>query len=255
MENSPEPSLKRKHAIITGGGTGIGAAIADALNELGARITLMGRRIEPLDDKAQSLQNAQAISMDVGDETSVANAFVAAGDFDILINNAGFAQSAPLSETSLEHWQQSIAVNLTGVFLCSKIAVVTLKKKTYGRIINIASTAGIKGYAYVSAYCAAKHGVIGFTKSLAREIARSAITVNAICPGYTETTILSETIENIVQKTACSADQARKQLLADNPQQRFVQPHQIGAVAAMLCMPENDSINGQAIIVDGGETV
>ena len=254
MEHSSELPLNKKHAIITGGGTGIGAAIADALDELGVRVTLMGRRIEPLNSKLQTLQNAQAICTDVSDESSVANAFAEAGDFDILINNAGLAQSAPLSRTSLEHWQQSIAVNLTGVFLCSKIAVTTMKNKAYGRIINIASTAGVKGYAYVSAYCAAKHGVIGFTKSLAKEIAHSTITVNAVCPGYTETAILSDTIENIVQKTACSAEQARAQLLADNPQKRFVQPHQIGAVAAMLCMPSSDSINGQAIVVDGGET-
>jgi len=255
MENSTELPLKQKHAIITGGGTGIGAAIADALDELGARITLMGRRIEPLRNTAQTLQNAQAISVDVSDESSVTNAFSEAGDFDILINNAGLAQSAPLQRTSLEHWQQSIAVNLTGVFLCSKVAVVAMKNKPYGRIINIASTAGVKGYAYVSAYCAAKHGVIGFTKSLAKEIAQSGITVNAICPGYTETAILSDTIENIVQKTGCSTEQARKQLLADNPQKRFVQPQQIGALAAMLCMTGSNSINGQAIIVDGGETV
>ena len=254
MENSSELPLNNKHAIITGGGTGIGAAIADALDKLGARVTLMGRRAEPLHNTAQTLQNAQVIRVDVSDESSVAKAFAEAGDFDILINNAGLAKSAPLSRTTLEHWQQSIAVNLTGVFLCSKVAVGVMKNKPYARIVNIASTAGVKGYAYVSAYCAAKHGVIGFTKSLAKEIAHSAITVNAVCPGYTETAILSNTIENIVQKTACTPDQARDQLLADNPQKRFIQPHQIGAVAAMLCMTSSDSINGQAIVVDGGET-
>jgi NAD(P)-dependent dehydrogenase (short-subunit alcohol dehydrogenase family) len=214
----------------------------------------MGRRIEPLQAKAATLGNGHAISVDVADESGVTAAFSAAGDFDILINNAGLAQSAPINKTSYEHWQQTINVNLGGVFLCSKIAVADMKSRDYGRIINIASTAGVKGYAYVSAYCAAKHGVIGFTKSLAKEVARSSITVNAICPGYTETAILSDTIENIVRKTGCSEEQAREQLLADNPQNRFVQPNQIAAVTAMLCMDSSNSINGQAIVVDGGET-
>ena len=246
--------LKNKHVIITGGGTGIGAAIADTLDKLGARISLMGRRIQPIQDKAKTLNDAQAISVDVSDQQSVEAAFAKAGDFDILINNAGFAQSTPLSKMSYAHWQQTIAVNLDGVFLCSKIAVQVLRKKDYARIINIASTAGVKGYAYVSAYCAAKHGVIGFTKSLAKELARSSITVNAICPGYTETTILKDTIANIVKKTGCSEEQARAQLLSDNPQKEFIQPEQIAAVAAMLCMNDAKSITGQAIVVDGGET-
>lgn len=246
--------LHNKHAIITGGGTGIGAAIADALNRLGAQITLMGRRLEPLKDKASTLQNANAISVDVSDESSVINAFSAAGDFDILINNAGLAQSAPITGTSLEHWQNTLAVNLTGVFLCSKQAVETMKKKDYGRVINIASTAGLTGYPYVSAYCAAKHGVIGFTKSLAKEVAHTAITVNAVCPGYTETTILDETLENIVKKTGCSLEHAREQLLVDNPQKRFIQPQEVASITVSLCLPGSGSINGQSIAVDGGET-
>ncbi len=248
------PSLKEKHAIITGGGTGIGAAIADALTKLGVRVTLMGRRIEPLNEKANELLDAAAITVDVANEESVKKAFDQAGDYDILINNAGFAESAPANRISLEHWEKTIGVNLTGVFLCSKHAVDMLKKKDYGRIVNIASTAGLTGYGYVSAYCAAKHGAIGFTKSLAKEMARTSTTVNAVCPGYTETAILSDTITNIMSKTGCTELQAKDQLLADNPQRKFIQPNEVASMTASLCLEASQSITGQAIAVDGGET-
>lgn len=248
------PQLQGRRAIITGGGTGIGAAIADTLTELGATVILMGRRLEPLQKKAKTLAGAAAISVDVSDEASVARAFNEAGDYDILINNAGFAQSAPANRTSLELWEKTISVNLTGVFLCSKHAVGMLRKKDYGRIITIASTSGLNGYSYVSAYCAAKHGAIGFTKALAKEMASTSTTVNAVCPGYTETTILSDTITNIVSKTGCTEQQARDQLLADNPQQRFIQPNEVASLTASLCLEASKSITGQAIAVDGGET-
>ncbi|RBP53555.1 SDR family NAD(P)-dependent oxidoreductase [Arenicella xantha] len=246
--------LQGKHAIITGGGTGIGAAIADTLTELGARVTLMGRRLDVLSDKADSLAGASAIAVDVCDEASVTSAFAQAGDYDILINNAGLAQSAPVNRTSLAHWDKTISVNLTGVFLCSKHAVDMLRKKDYGRIITIASTAGLTGYGYVSAYCAAKHGAIGFTKALAKEMARTATTVNAVCPGYTETAILSDTIANIVSKTGCTEQAARDQLLVDNPQKKFIQPNEVASITASLCLAASNSITGQAIAVDGGET-
>ncbi len=246
--------LHGKHALITGGGTGIGAAIADALTEYGARVTLMGRRLEPLEKKASELNNASAISVDVANENSVLKAFSDAGDYDILINNAGIAESAPANRTSLEHWEKTIAVNLTGVFLCSKHAVDMLRKKDYGRIITIASTAGLTGYSYVSAYCAAKHGAIGFTKSLAKEMARTATTVNAVCPGYTETSILSDTLANIVSKTGSTEQEARDQLLSDNPQKKFIQPNEVANITAALCLDASKSITGQAIAVDGGET-
>lgn len=246
--------LQGKHAIITGGGTGIGAAIADKLTELGANVTLMGRRLDVLDKKASELSGARAITVDVSNEESVKQALDEAGDYDILINNAGFAESAPANRTSLDHWEKTISINLTGVFLCSKHAVDMLRKKSYGRIITIASTAGLTGYGYVSAYCAAKHGAIGFTKSLALEMARTSTTVNAVCPGYTETAILSDTIANIVGKTGCSEEQAKEQLLADNPQKKFIQPNEVANITAALCFTESNSITGQAIAVDGGET-
>lgn len=246
--------LKGRHAVITGGGTGIGAAIADALNTLGARITLMGRRLETLEQKTKDLENASAIRVDVTDEDSVKKSFNLAGDYDILINNAGYAQSSPVNRTSIEHWNNTIAVNLTGVFLCSRHAASMLKDKNYGRIINIASTAGIIGYGYVSAYCAAKHGTIGFTKALAKEMAKTSTTVNAVCPGYTETAILSESIQNIMTKTKCSEQQAKDQLLKDNPQNRFIQPNEVAGITASLCLDTSNSITGQAIAVDGGET-
>ena len=246
--------LKNKHAMITGGGTGIGAAIADELDKMGATITLLGRREEPLKKKCATLSNAQAVTVDVTSPDSVKESFDKAGSVDILINNAGAALAAPFKRTDLELWEKTINVNLKGVYLCTQAVLSNMQNKDYGRIVNIASTAALKGYAYVSAYCAAKHGVVGLTRALALELADTGVTVNSVCPGYTETDILSDALDNIMQKTGCTREQAEQQLVASNPQKRFIQPQEVATTVGWLCLPESSSVTGQSIAVDGGET-
>jgi len=245
------------HALITGGSTGIGAAIARRLSASGARLTLAGRRPEPLKKTAASLREAQAVPFDVTDEAAVEEGVSIAieryGPVDILVNNAGAAGSAPFTKTTPDAWRATLEANLTGVFLVSRAVLPAMLERGRGRIVNIASTAGLKGYAYVAAYCAAKHGVIGLTRSLALEVAREGITVNAVCPGYTETELLERSVANIVEKTGASEEEARGQLLRVNPQGRFVRPEEVAETVAWLVGPNSGAINGQAIAVAGGE--
>ena len=255
-------TLGGEHALITGGGTGIGAAVARRLWRAGARITLVGRRREPLERLLAEFDpddspHAGYATADVTAEAEVGAAFAAArearGTVSILVNNAGLAQSSPAAKVSLTHWQATLAVNLTGVFLCAREFLANLPREARGRIVNVASAAGLKGYAYVSAYCAAKHGVVGYTRALAAELARRPVTVNAVCPGYTETTILDEAIANIVKVTGLSEAQARAELVRSNPQGRFIRPEEVAETVHWLCLPESDSITGLAIPVAGGE--
>lgn len=255
------PSLQGRHAVVTGAGRGIGAAIAHALAEEGARVSLMGRRLDALSAVAQTLPGGPhaTVAIDVTDETSVAAAFAAAreqlGPVALLVNNAGQAESAPFAKTSLDLWQRMLAVNLTGSFLCTQQALPDMLAAGWGRIVNIASTSGLKGYAYVSAYTAAKHGVVGLTRSLALEVARKGVTVNAVCPGYTETDILRESIANVVEKTGRNADEVRSQFAAGNPQGRIVQPEDVADAVLWLCRDGASAINGQAVSVCGGEVM
>lgn len=255
-------SLRGRHAVVTGGGRGIGAAIAAALARQGARITLMGRTRATLDEEAARLAavtTTHCETVDVGDADSVGAAFAGAtdalGPIAILVNNAGQATSAPFSKTDPVLWQQMLAVNLTGTYLGIRAALPGMFELGWGRIINIASTASLKGYAYVSAYCAAKHGVLGLTRALATELARKPVTVNAICPGYTETDIVRETLANIQAKTGRSLDEARSELLKHNPQGRLVQPEEVANAVLWLCQTGSESVTGQAISVSGGETM
>ena len=253
-------SLAGKHAFVTGGGRGIGAAVALALLTHGARVTIAGRNVDTLattaGDLAQSGEvNHVGVDIELGE--SVMRAFDMArahfGPVDILVNNAGQAQSAPFSATDEALWQHMLAVNLTGTFHCIHAALPDMLASGWGRIVNVASTAGLTGYKYVSAYCAAKHGVIGLTRSLALEVAMKGITVNAVCPGYTETDIVRDAIANIVANTGHTEAAARANLAAGNPQKRLVQPEEVANAVAWLCLPGSDAMNGQALAVAGGE--
>jgi NAD(P)-dependent dehydrogenase (short-subunit alcohol dehydrogenase family) len=253
-------ALAGQHAVVTGAGQGIGAAIARALAAEGAAVTLIGRRIAPLNELATSLgSNTGAVSADVSDEIAVAHAFRIAraerGPLTILVNNAGGVETAPFAKTTLAMLQRMLTMNLTGTFICTQAALPDLRKAERGRIINIASTAGQRGYAYVSAYTAAKHAVVGLTRSLAIELASTAVTVNAVCPGYTETEIITRGIETVMAKTGRSEAEARAEFESINPQKRLVQPHEVAAAVRWLCSSDARSVTGQCISVSGGEVM
>ncbi len=256
---SPQP-LTGKHAVVTGGGRGIGASIAAELARAGANITLMGRNRAKLEAQARRLDTEIHVeTCDVTDPEDVQRAFGGAsralGEVSILVNNAGQAESQPFAKTDLGLWQRMLAVNLTGTFLCTQAALPGMLGAGWGRVVNVASTAGLRGYPYVSAYCAAKHGVIGLTRSLSLELARKNITVNAVCPGYTQTEMLEASVANIVHKTGRSAAEARAELARANPQGRLVEPEEVAQAVVWLCLPGSAALTGQAIAVAGGEVM
>jgi len=240
-----------KRVLITGGGTGVGADMALAFARAGADVVIAGRRAEPLDAVAGRVASIRAVTADVTDEASVAAMFEAAGRVDIVVANAGAAESAPLAKTTLDQWNRMLAVNLTGVFLTLRAGLAQMEG--WGRLISVASTAGLKGYAYVAPYAAAKHGVVGLTRSLALEVAKRGITVNALCPGYLDTEMTDASVANIVRKTGMTEEAARARLAASNPQGRLIQPAEVSAAALWLCGPGSEGINGQAIAISGGE--
>lgn len=251
-----EPS--GKHALVTGGGSGIGAAIALALAGAGAAVTVCGRRRESLEAVCEGHSNIAALEADVTDEQSVADLFAAVrrdtGPVDIVVANAGAAESAPFARTGMDLWRRMMSVNLDGVFLTLKHAMDDLADKPWGRLVSVASTAGIKGYPYVTAYCAAKHGVVGLTRALAAETAGTGTTVNAVCPGFADTPLLDASIANIVKKTGKSEQEARAILAAANPMKRLIRPDEVARTVLWLVGPDSDAITGQAISVSGGET-
>ena len=253
-------TLSGKHAVITGGGTGIGLAIAQAFKTEGATLTLMARNLDRLNQAATKLgDNVTVIECDVTDPESVTKAFEQAehenGMVDILVNNAGAAESAPFAKTSLESWNRMLDVNLTGPFLCSQAVIHNMTEANEGRIITISSTAGLKAFHKISAYGAAKHGVIGLTRNIAFELAKTNITANCICPGFTQTDIAANAIQNIVKKTGMTAQEAESAIISTNPQGRMIKPEEIAATAVWLASDAAKSTTGQSIAISGGETM
>jgi NAD(P)-dependent dehydrogenase (short-subunit alcohol dehydrogenase family) len=255
-------TLDGQHALITGGGTGIGAVIAKVLADAGAAVSIAGRRRAPLHAVAARLPRAKVIVADVTSESNceamVAAARKAYGPIDIIIANAGAAESAPFNKLDLAHWQRMIDVNLTGAFLTVKAAIADVSRVRSndhkdGRIVFIASTAGLKGYRYVAAYCAAKHGLVGLTRALSIELAQKNVTVNAVCPGFTDTPLLEASVAAISVKTGRSADEAKAELTRNNPQGRLVTPEEVAQTVLWLCSSAASAITGQAISVSGGE--
>jgi NAD(P)-dependent dehydrogenase (short-subunit alcohol dehydrogenase family) len=245
------------HALVTGGGTGIGAAIAKALASRGASVTICGRRAEPLQALVAGVPGLHAVPADVTDPGSIAalykEATTARGPFSIVIANAGAAESAPAERVSGTLWDKTIAVNLTGAFLSVQPALFEMRRARRGRIVFIASTAGLKGYAYVAPYVAAKHGVVGLARALAVELAPAGVTVNAVCPGYAETPMLDASVARIADKTSRTPEEARAMLSRTNPQGRFVSPEEVADAVLWLCGAQAGAVTGQAIAVAGGE--
>jgi NAD(P)-dependent dehydrogenase (short-subunit alcohol dehydrogenase family) len=246
-------SVSGKHALVTGGGSGIGATIALALAEAGARVTICGRRQQPLDETAAGHKYIQTQTADVTDQKSIAQLYER-GPFDIVVANAGGAESAPAEKISAELWTKTLNVNLTGAFFSVQPALTGMRAKKWGRIVFIASTAGIRAAPYIAPYVAAKHGVIGLMRTLALETAKDGITVNAVCPSYTETPMLEQAVARIVATTKRSEAEARALLAARNPQGRFITPREVADTVLWLCTEGAASITGQAISLSGGET-
>jgi NAD(P)-dependent dehydrogenase (short-subunit alcohol dehydrogenase family) len=253
------PALAGRHAVVTGASRGIGSAIARALAADGARVSLLARDGEGLDRLAQQLgaERALAVITDVSDAVAVAEAFTTArrrfGGVHILINNAGQAASAKFTDTDASLWNRLLAVNLTGSYLCAQQAVPDMLELEYGRIVNIASTAGLRGAPYISAYAASKHGVVGLTRALALEYASRPLTVNAVCPGYVNTDIVKSAVANIRARTGRSESEALAAITAINPQRRLIEPEEVAHTVMWLCRPGTESITGQSIILAGGE--
>jgi len=246
-------TLNGKIAVVTGGGTGIGLATAKRLAELGATPILMARNLERLQEAAGQIPGARAIALDVTSDDSVREAFKEAGRVDILVNNAGIAASSPFLKTSLEEWRRIQAVNVEGVFRCTQAVLPDMIGGEYARIVNIASIAGLRGGMYIAAYNASKHALIGMTRSLAAEFARTGLTVNAVCPGYVDTPMAGQAIDTIMEKTGRSREEAIGVLAETNPQKRLIPTQDIAEAVAYFCMPAAGSTNGETIAVNGGQ--
>ena len=256
--------LKGQHALITGGSRGIGAAISNALAALGANISLLARDNKTLKIQSDHLESEFGVkvfsaSTDITNEKEIESSFKKSvntnGAIDILINNAGIGKSMPFHKMNLEFWKTTLDLNLTGTFLCTKQVYDTMRERGYGRIINISSTVGLRGYPYIAAYTASKHAVIGLTRTLALEAVKKGITVNAICPGYTETDLVSEAIDSIAKTSGRDKINIKTELENMSPMGRLVTPEEVAESAAWLCLPSSASITGQAIVIAGGSVM
>ena len=248
-----------RHALVTGAGTGIGEAISRQLHAEGHRVTLLGRRSEPLEILSAALgDGSQTVSGDVTDRAGLVASFGSArerfGDIEILVNSAGMAPTAPFSRVDFTDWQRTMDVNVNGVFHCTQIALDSMLGANWGRIINIASVASLRGFPYVSGYCASKHAVLGMTRALALEVATQGVTVNAVCPGYVDTDIVRAAISEIVSKTGRTENEAMQHFTESNPQGRLVEASEVASAVSWLCSDGAASVTGQAVAIDGGGT-
>ena len=251
-------ALAKRHALVTGGGKGIGLAIAAALSAAGIEVSVLGRDQAALE---RAVASGQARIAFVADVTDLASLKAAAGEaeqhrpIDILVNNAGGVESAPFTRTEDAMFERLMTLNLMGPVRLSRIVLPGMIERGFGRIINIASTAGLKGYPYVCGYVAAKHAVVGLTRALAVETAKTGVTVNALCPGYSDTDLVRASVERVSAKTGAAAKDVLAKLTSANPQARLVRPEEVAAAAVWLASDSAAAVTGQAIAIDGGETV
>jgi NAD(P)-dependent dehydrogenase (short-subunit alcohol dehydrogenase family) len=253
--------LEGRHAIVTGGSRGIGAAIAAELARAGADLTILARSAARLDQQAERLRalgaEVTALECDIAEEASVracfARAFDERGDAYVLVNNAGMAEAAPFGKTSRELWDRTLAVNLTSVFTCTQQVLPAMLAAKAGRVVNVASTAGLRGYKTMSAYCASKHGVVGLTRALAAETAKHGVTVNAVCPGYVDTEMTDYAVANVVAALGKSEAEARAMIVGTVPRGALIRPEEVASAVAWLCRPEAAAVSGVALPIAGGE--
>jgi NAD(P)-dependent dehydrogenase (short-subunit alcohol dehydrogenase family) len=242
-----------RQAVVTGGGRGIGRAVAGALTRAGYDVTVIGRTAATLDEAVAAGDAAEARALDVTDTDALAD-YLAQVPADVLVNNAGTADSAPFARTDLAHFRRLMAVNFESVVAATHAVLPGMIDRGFGRIISIASVAGLKGYPYVSAYCASKHAVVGLTRALATEVAKTGVTVNAVCPGYVDTDLVRDGAARVAARTGKAADEIVAQFTRHNPQGRFVAAEEVAAAVVWLASAEAAAVNGQAIAIDGGET-